>query len=257
MRILVTGGAGFIGSHVAETYLRDGHEVVIVDDLSTGSPHNVPSGVTLIAMDLCEGDLEAVFARERPDVVNHHAAQMSVWRSVEAPDFDARVNILGSIRLLEVALRHSVRGVIFASTGGPSTGSRTTSRPTRSTRCAPSPPTGSPRPAWSSSSSITTLSTACPRWPSATPTYTAPGRTRKAKRAWWPSSAATAGESRRHIGLRIEMDRNVRAGGGAMRNIIEDSLVLLRSSVILVAIFLALFGLVYLAVPLITGSDIR
>jgi UDP-glucose 4-epimerase len=118
MKILVTGGAGFIGSHVAETYLRDGHEVVIVDDLSTGSPLNVPPGASLITMDICEGDLEGVFARERPEVVNHHAAQMSVRRSVEAPDFDARVNILGSLRLLEVALRHRVRGVIFASTGG-------------------------------------------------------------------------------------------------------------------------------------------
>jgi UDP-glucose 4-epimerase len=118
MKILVTGGAGFIGSHVAEAYLRDGHEVVIVDDLSTGSPLTVPNGATLITMDLCDGDLEGVFARERPEIVNHHAAQMSVRRSVTDPAFDARVNILGSLRLLETALRHGVRGVIFASTGG-------------------------------------------------------------------------------------------------------------------------------------------
>ncbi len=118
MKILVTGGAGFIGSHVAEMYLRDGHKVVIVDDLSTGTPLNVPRGASLITMDLCEGDLEAVFARERPEIVSHHAAQMSVRRSVEDPAFDARVNVLGSLRLLEVALRHGVRGIIFASTGG-------------------------------------------------------------------------------------------------------------------------------------------
>ena len=118
MRILITGGAGFIGSHVAEVYLRDGHDVVILDDGSTGTPLNVPPQASLITMDLCEGDLEAVFARERPEIVSHHAAQMSVRRSVSDPAFDARVNILGSLRLLEAALRHGVRGVIFASTGG-------------------------------------------------------------------------------------------------------------------------------------------
>ena len=118
MKILITGGAGFIGSHVVEAYLRDGHDVVVLDDLSSGSPLNVPRGAPLITMDVCEGDLDAVFARERPEIVNHHAAQMSVRRSVEAPGFDARVNILGSLRLLEAAVRHGVKGVIFASTGG-------------------------------------------------------------------------------------------------------------------------------------------
>jgi len=119
MRILVTGGAGFIGSHVAEAYLAAGHEVAIVDDLSRGRRENVPAAARFYQGDICDRDfIEHVFARERPEVVNHHAAQMDVRRGVAEPAFDATVNILGSLALLEASVRHGVQRFIYASTAG-------------------------------------------------------------------------------------------------------------------------------------------
>jgi UDP-glucose 4-epimerase len=118
MRILVTGGAGFIGSNVVDGYLAAGHEVTVADDLSAGAPANVSRRARLHRVDVRAAELDAVFAAERPEIVSHHAAQVSVRRSVEEPIHDAEINVLGSLNLLETARRHGVRRVIFASTGG-------------------------------------------------------------------------------------------------------------------------------------------
>ncbi len=118
MRILVTGGAGFIASHVADAYLAAGHEVAVVDDLSTGFRENLDPRVRFRQVDVRSADLPAVLADFRPDVISHHAAQMSVSVSARDPRHDADINILGTLNLLEAAVRHGVRRVIFASTGG-------------------------------------------------------------------------------------------------------------------------------------------
>ncbi len=118
MKILVTGGAGFIGSHVVDGYLGEGHEVVVVDNLYTGKLENLNPKAKFYLMDVRSRELDRVFEIEKPDIVNHHAAQMSVPVSVERPAFDAEVNILGLINLLECAVRHGTKKVIFISTGG-------------------------------------------------------------------------------------------------------------------------------------------
>ncbi len=115
---LVTGGAGFIGSHLVDRLIGDGHHVAIVDDLSTGSRENVNPKAAFYEIDVRSEDLDAVFDREKPDHVNHHAAQMDVRRSVREPMFDADVNVLGSINLIENCLRHDIKKVIYISTGG-------------------------------------------------------------------------------------------------------------------------------------------
>lgn len=118
MRTLITGGAGFIGSAVADAYLAEGHDVAVVDDLSAGDTANVDPRVRLYRVDVAAGDVDAVFEAERPELVNHHAAHVSVRRSVEDPQRDATVNVLGAINVLEAARKHGARRVIFASTGG-------------------------------------------------------------------------------------------------------------------------------------------
>jgi len=118
VKVLVTGGAGFIASHVVDLYLERGHEVVIVDDLSTGRESNLNPAAKFYRLDIRDPRLAEVFEKERPDVVNHHAAQMDVRRSVADPLFDADVNIRGSIQVLECARRSDVRRVIYISTGG-------------------------------------------------------------------------------------------------------------------------------------------
>ncbi|HOW27900.1 MAG TPA: NAD-dependent epimerase/dehydratase family protein [Elusimicrobiota bacterium] len=118
MNILITGGAGFIGSHIADAYIRAGHHVIIVDNLSSGKRRNVPRGATLIVKDIRDASLKDVFRRHRIDAVNHHAAQMDVRRSVEDPAFDAQVNVMGLLNILNCARDHSVRKIIFASSGG-------------------------------------------------------------------------------------------------------------------------------------------
>jgi UDP-glucose 4-epimerase len=118
-KILITGGAGFIGSHVADGYLALGHEVVIVDDLSAGHRRNVPAGARFYEADVTDSEvLAGILERERPEILNHHAAQKSVRVSVEDPAEDARVNVIGSLRLLELGRRQGVQKVIFISTGG-------------------------------------------------------------------------------------------------------------------------------------------
>lgn len=119
MKILLTGGAGFIGSWVADTYIKEGHDVLILDDLSAGRMENIPGSATFIKCDIRDEDaVRRAFAEFRPDVVNHHAAQIDVRKSVEDPAFDASVNIIGTLRLLESSVRSGVKRFIFASTGG-------------------------------------------------------------------------------------------------------------------------------------------
>jgi UDP-glucose 4-epimerase len=117
MRVLLTGGAGFIGSHIADHLLAHGHEVAIVDDLSTGNRENVHEGALFYERDIRSGCAE-VFEEFAPQALCHQAAQMDVRRSVREPDFDAEVNVLGTLRLLENCMRYSIQKVVFASTGG-------------------------------------------------------------------------------------------------------------------------------------------
>jgi UDP-glucose 4-epimerase len=118
MRILITGGAGFIGSTLADACLAQGHDVAIVDDISSGSEDNVPAGARFYRVDIRTPKLDEVLACERPELVSHHAAQVSVKRSVDDPAHDAEINVLGTLNVLEAARRHGVRRVVFASTGG-------------------------------------------------------------------------------------------------------------------------------------------
>jgi UDP-glucose 4-epimerase len=116
VRAVVTGGAGFIGSHVVDALLARGDEVQVVDDLSKGKRANVPAGAELHELDI-RGDLAEVFEAASPDVCFHLAAQADVRVSVERPDFDADVNVLGTLQVLEAARRHGTK-VVFSSTGG-------------------------------------------------------------------------------------------------------------------------------------------
>lgn len=119
MKILVTGGAGFIGSHIVDGLLADGHCVAVLDDLSSGSRKNLPENIPLHVVDIVDGKAVAkVFAAERPDAVCHQAAQMSVSRSVRDPLFDAQVNCIGLINVLDAAAKHGCKRVVFASSGG-------------------------------------------------------------------------------------------------------------------------------------------
>ena len=119
MRILITGGAGFIASHIADRFLELGHDVAVLDNLSTGLRVNLNPRARFFEIDLLDAErVAAAVAEFRPEIVDHHAAQIDVRRSVEDPIFDARTNVLGGISLLEACVRHGVRKVIYASTGG-------------------------------------------------------------------------------------------------------------------------------------------
>jgi len=118
MKVLVTGGAGFIGSHVVDAYLAAGWDVAIVDNLSTGRRSNLNPGARFYEIDIRSKALWDVLEQERPDVVNHHAAQMSVRNSVADPVYDADVNIMGSLNLLEGCRRSQVRRIVYISSGG-------------------------------------------------------------------------------------------------------------------------------------------
>ena len=117
-KILVTGGAGFIGSHVVELFLSRGFEVIILDDLSTGRASNINPQAKFYQMDIRNPEIRKIFEAERPDYISHHAAQMDVRRSVAQPLFDADVNILGSINLIECAREFNVKHFVYISTGG-------------------------------------------------------------------------------------------------------------------------------------------
>lgn len=118
MKILVTGGAGFIGSHVVDRFVQEGYGVVVADNLATGKRRHINRAAEFYRVDIRSRWLERVFRRERPTVVCHHAAQVDARRSVQDPLFDAETNILGTLNILRYALKYGVRKVIFASAGG-------------------------------------------------------------------------------------------------------------------------------------------
>lgn len=118
MNILVTGGAGFIGSNVADAFIAEGHTVSIVDDLSSGKPENINPKAHFYQYDIQSPGVETIFEKEKIDVICHHAAQMDVRKSVADPKFDASVNILGMLNVMELGVKHKIRKVLFSSTGG-------------------------------------------------------------------------------------------------------------------------------------------
>lgn len=118
MNTLVTGGAGFIGSNLADALINDGHKVTIVDDLSTGRMENIPAKAEFHKVDISSPVIEKIFETGKFDLVFHLAAQMDVRKSVQNPIFDAGINILGGINLLQASVKHGVKKIIFSSTGG-------------------------------------------------------------------------------------------------------------------------------------------
>jgi len=118
MKVLVTGGAGFIGSHIVDTLVQQGHKVAVVDNLSTGFTRNLNPRTEFYEMSICDSRLAEVFQREKPEVVNHQAAQMVIQKSVADPVFDAEQNILGSLNLILNCIRFGVKKIIYASSGG-------------------------------------------------------------------------------------------------------------------------------------------
>ena len=117
MRALVTGGAGFIGSHISEALLAAGHDVTVVDDLSRGRRSQVPAAARFVQADIT-GDLGGVFAEGRPEIVFHEAAQIDVRRSMSDPLLDTRINVLGTVNLLQACAAAGTRRLVFASSGG-------------------------------------------------------------------------------------------------------------------------------------------
>jgi len=118
MKVLVTGGAGFIGSHVVDACVAAGHDVLVVDNLCTGKRENLNPKARFHELDILDAKTADLIRDERPDVLNHHAAQMDVRRSVADPLFDARTNVLGTISLLEASRQAGVKKVLFVSSGG-------------------------------------------------------------------------------------------------------------------------------------------
>ncbi len=155
-RVLVTGGAGFIGSHIAEAYLRDGWEVVVLDDLSRGHESNVPKGARFVRADIVSPEARETVAAGRFDVLNHHAAQIDVRVSVDRPAFDSHINVVGFVNLLEGAGEGGVKRVIFASSGGVVYGD-----PDCDSRLRKPPPSSRSLPMALASSRVSTI---CGRW---------------------------------------------------------------------------------------------
>lgn len=124
-KILITGGAGFIASHIADRYLELGHEVVIIDNMVSGQKENIPSKAKFYEMDICDPKVKEVFQKERPDILSHHAAQIDVRKSVADPKFDVDVNIGGIINLMQGSVGCGLKRVIFASSGGAAYGEQT------------------------------------------------------------------------------------------------------------------------------------
>jgi len=118
LKILVTGGAGFIASQIVDAFISEGHSVVVLDDLSSGFEKNINPKAKFVKANICDKSVERLFESEKFDVVNHHAAQMDVRRSVADPAFDANTNIIGTINLLQNSIKYGVKRFMFASTGG-------------------------------------------------------------------------------------------------------------------------------------------
>lgn len=118
MKIVVTGGAGFIASHIVDAYIDRGHEVFVIDDLSTGSKKNLNKKATFYALDIASPEVAKIISEIGPDVLSHHAAQMDLRLSVTDPLLDARINVLGFINLLEICKGLQVKKIIYASSGG-------------------------------------------------------------------------------------------------------------------------------------------
>ena len=118
MKFLVTGGAGFIGSHLVDRLIKGGHKVVVIDNLSTGKKENLNKKARFYKADICDKEISQIFKKEKPEIVFHFAAQIDVRKSVENPVEDAKINILGTLNILENCKKYNIRKVIFASTGG-------------------------------------------------------------------------------------------------------------------------------------------
>jgi UDP-glucose 4-epimerase len=118
MKILVTGGAGFIGSHLVDRLIDNGHKVFVIDNLSLGRIENVNPKAVFYKMDIRDKQLEDIFKKEQPEIVSHHAAQASVTKSMEDPFFDNDVNIHGTLNIIECCKNYGVKKIIFSSTGG-------------------------------------------------------------------------------------------------------------------------------------------
>lgn len=118
MNILVTGGCGFIGSHIVDNYINQGHRVTVIDNLSTGDKKNLNPDAIFYEDDIRNQSVSKIFQDGQFEIVNHHAAQINVRTSVENPFFDAEVNIIGSLNLLKHSVRNNVKRFIFASSGG-------------------------------------------------------------------------------------------------------------------------------------------
>lgn len=118
MKILVTGGAGFIGSHIVDAYVNAGHDVVIIDNLSTGREKFINPKAEFIKCDIRDTTVRDIFAQDQFDVVNHHAAQMDVRLSVKDPIYDAETNVIGLLNVFQNAVEHEVKKIIYASSGG-------------------------------------------------------------------------------------------------------------------------------------------
>lgn len=142
MKILVTGGAGFIGSHVVDQLVDGGHEVAVVDNLITGRRDYVNARADFHEADICSDAMAAVFERVKPEAVCHLAAQINVTESVKDPAFDATTNIVGTIRLLDLCIQHGVKRFVFSSTGGAIYGAPDPLPATEDTAPAPLSPYG-------------------------------------------------------------------------------------------------------------------
>jgi len=118
MKILVTGGAGFIASHIVDAYIEKGHNVVVIDNLSSGRIENLNKKAKFYEIDIRDKKIEEIFKKEKVDVINHHAAQIDVRKSVADPIFDADINIMGTLNLLENSRKYGIKKFIFASSGG-------------------------------------------------------------------------------------------------------------------------------------------
>lgn len=117
-KILITGGAGFIGSNLVDRLIKEKYKVIVIDNLSTGKKENLNKKAKFYQIDICSSKISEVFKKEKPEIVYHFAAQMNIRKSVEDPLFDSRINILGSLNILQNSIKFKIKKFIFASSGG-------------------------------------------------------------------------------------------------------------------------------------------